>query len=167
MTTAANPTPTAATTLPPGAVPFDPAGSAPIFVDTNVLVFAFSPHTSMHATAVRALARIGAAGAEAWISRQVIREYLVRATRPGPHATGPKAAANDIAVLESSFRVADETAAVTAELADLLRHPGARGKNVHDANLVATMLARGVGRLLTHNVSDFKRYARKISVEAL
>ena len=32
------------------------------------------------------------------------------------------------------------------------------GKQVHDANIVATMLAHGVGRLLTFNVADFQRF---------
>ena len=42
------------------------------------------------------------------------------------------------------------------------RHPGrptlVGGKQVHDANIVATMLARGVTRLLTFNAADFRRF---------
>jgi predicted nucleic acid-binding protein len=32
------------------------------------------------------------------------------------------------------------------------------GKSSHDARLAATMLANGVGRILTYNGSDFKRF---------
>jgi hypothetical protein len=32
------------------------------------------------------------------------------------------------------------------------------GKKAHDARLVAAMLAHGLSRLLTFNVSDFARY---------
>ena len=33
------------------------------------------------------------------------------------------------------------------------------GRQVHDANIVATMLAHGEGRLLTFNDADFRRFA--------
>lgn len=32
------------------------------------------------------------------------------------------------------------------------------GKQVHDANIVATMLAHGEARLLTFNAADFRRF---------
>ena len=38
------------------------------------------------------------------------------------------------------------------------------GKQVHDANIVATMLAHGVAALLTNNVADFTRFAGHIKV---
>jgi len=33
-----------------------------------------------------------------------------------------------------------------------------RGKSVHDANVVAVMLAHGIHRLATYNSSDFQRF---------
>jgi predicted nucleic acid-binding protein len=36
---------------------------------------------------------------------------------------------------------------------------------VHDANIVATMLANGIARLLTFNVTDFRRFADLVAVE--
>jgi hypothetical protein len=42
-----------------------------------------------------------------------------------------------------------------------------RGKQVHDANIVATLLAYGVRTLLTDNVSDFARWAHVIDVRPL
>jgi len=38
------------------------------------------------------------------------------------------------------------------------------GKQVHDANIVATMLVYGIPQLLTHNPSDFARFSGLISV---
>ena len=38
------------------------------------------------------------------------------------------------------------------------------GKQVHDANIVATMLAYGERRLLTFNIRDFRRFAAHIEV---
>lgn len=39
------------------------------------------------------------------------------------------------------------------------------GRQVHDANRVATMLARGITRLLTFNVGDFDRFSDVITIE--
>ena len=41
------------------------------------------------------------------------------------------------------------------------------GKQIHDANVVATMLASGIPALLTHNVSDFDRFRNLIQVISL
>jgi hypothetical protein len=38
------------------------------------------------------------------------------------------------------------------------------GKQIHDANIVATMLAHGLRRLLTHNVKDFQRDSAWIDI---
>jgi predicted nucleic acid-binding protein len=41
------------------------------------------------------------------------------------------------------------------------------GKQVHDANIVATMQVYGIRRLLTHNTSDFVRFSAFITVVPL
>ncbi len=41
------------------------------------------------------------------------------------------------------------------------------GKQIHDANIVATMLAYDISDLLTHNTVDFVRYSDWITVIAL
>lgn len=38
---------------------------------------------------------------------------------------------------------------------------------VHDANIVATMLAHDIGAILTHNAADYNRFAGLISVLSL
>ena len=40
---------------------------------------------------------------------------------------------------------------------------GCGGKQVHDANVVATMLAHGAGTVVTMNVEDFARFGRHVS----
>ena len=40
------------------------------------------------------------------------------------------------------------------------------GKQVHDANIVATMLAFDVPRLITYNGADFQRFAGLITVDS-
>jgi len=41
------------------------------------------------------------------------------------------------------------------------------GKQVHDANIVATMQAYGISHLLTHNIADFKRFESFITIVSL
>jgi len=65
---------------------------------------------------------------------------------------------------ETLFRIAEENATVTARLLDLLQRTPVGGRQVHDANIVATMLTHGVTRLLTENVKDFQRFADMITV---
>ena len=43
----------------------------PVFVDTNVLVYATRPLSAQHVVAERALTRLGNEGSPLWISQQV------------------------------------------------------------------------------------------------
>jgi predicted nucleic acid-binding protein len=61
---------------------------------------------------------------------------------------------------------ADIPAVLERLLAILAAHPSA-GKQVHDANIVATMQGHGVRRLLTFSTSDFRRFAGIIDLEPL
>jgi predicted nucleic acid-binding protein len=58
---------------------------------------------------------------------------------------------------------ADDVAAVTAILLDLLKSRTVQGKQIHDANIVATMRRCGISSLLTHHTADFTRYVPDIS----
>lgn len=140
-----------------------------VFIDTNVLVYATVVTAPNHAIARHALAEQRSAGAELWISRQVLREYAAVLTRPQTFATpmsGSDVAAG-VRSLERQFRVADDTSAVTVRLVQLLEEVPTGGKQVHDANIVATMLVNGVSTLLTANAPDFARFAPRIRVTPL
>ena len=52
-------------------------------------------------------------------------------------------------------------------LLDLCREVPVAGKQVHDANIVATMLAAGERRLLTFNTADFRRYRDRLELVEL
>src|SRR3981081_4725317 len=110
-----------------------------IFLDTNVLVCATIPASPFHHRAIAALHGIAMSGAAAWISRQVLREYLVQLTRPGvlPVPMSAQIAGAKSAAIVSLYRVADGTGAVFRELLTLVQNGLAAGKQVHDANIVA------------------------------
>lgn len=135
-----------------------------VFFDTNVLIYSAVAHVPQHTAAVRALQAF--LGRPRWISRQVLREYLATLSRPqGFGAPAPMAVlTQQVEQFEQVFLVADETAQVGAELRRLALLVPMGGKQIHDANLVATMLVNGVTRLVTHNVADFQRFEPLIEV---
>ena len=140
----------------------------PLFVDTNVLVYANVLEAPFHERALGAIHAARQAGRSLWISRQVIREYLVVMTRPQAFENLPRATVlEQVHQFVANFQVADDTPAVTAHLLALMETYAVGGKQVHDANLVATMRAVGVRCLLTHNLQDFQRFADLIALEAI
>jgi predicted nucleic acid-binding protein len=99
----------------------------------------------------------------------VLREYLSAMTRPGIY-TGAIPVASliaDVRQYERNYYVARDTAAVTANLLTLLSSVQLGGKQVHDANIVATMQHYGIPNLLTNNTADFARFAHLITVVPL
>ena len=141
-------------------------GVEPVFLDTNILVHANVAESPRHRVALETVKQFSEAGVEIWISRQVLREFLAVLTRPQvflkPRPVSMIAAR--VRQFETLFRIAEENAAVTARLLDLLERTPVGGKQVHDANIVATMLSHGVTRLVTENTRDFKRFAGLITV---
>jgi predicted nucleic acid-binding protein len=139
------------------------------FVDTNVLLAATVPARPDHLPALACLER-GFAERALCLSGQVLREYVAVATRPiaanGLGLTHAQALENTRQFRQrATFLREDEH--VHAALIALLQATGSVGKQVHDANIVATMLAHGVGELLTLNPRDFERYAPRIRVVGL
>jgi predicted nucleic acid-binding protein len=136
------------------------------FLDTNVLLRAHFQDMPNHSEAGHAVNIQQQNGAELWISRQVIREFMVQASHrkfvPVPlNAVQLEA---EIQTLRRLYTVADDTDAVTTQLIALLKEFPTGGKQIHDANIVATMLVNGVDTLLTINIADMKRFTSKITV---
>jgi predicted nucleic acid-binding protein len=138
----------------------------PVFVDTNVLVFARIPSAPFHAEASKAMNRVFQSGAALRISRQIIREFISTVTKPLSFSKPFDSArvAVEVENLEQAALVADETADVTRQLLALLAAIPCGGKQVHDANIVATMLVHGIPNLLTHNIADFQRFGHLITI---
>ena len=138
-----------------------------MFVDTNVLVAARFATAPTHETA-RACLRRASEDQEAAlrISRQVIREYLATVTRPQSWSA-PLAMAEalgDVSRLTTYFDVLEDGPQVTDILTSLCCAVQVAGRQIHDANIVATMLAHGERRLLTFNQRDFRRDGARIDL---
>jgi len=144
-------------------------GADPVFVDTNVLVYATRPSAAEHAAALAALGRLEGEGSALWVSHQVLREYLAVVTRAQVSAPAlpMTTAITDVRNFRTAFDVAEERASVLDRLLDLLAAHRGGGRQVHDANVVATMLEHGIRRLLTFNSADFQRFAQIIDIEPI
>ena len=139
-----------------------------MFVDTNVLVAARHANTPDRRTALNALVRERRTETLR-ISRQVVREYLAVVTRPQTWASPlpMSEALLDASRFAAAFEILEDGQAVADMLASLCREVPVAGKQVHDANIVATMLAHGEHRLLTFNTKDFRQYGQRVQMVAL
>ena len=85
-----------------------------------------------------------------------------------PQAWSPplplREALDDIARFSDDFEILEDGSHVTDMLISLCRQVPVAGRQVHDANIVATMLASGERRLLTFNVGDFRRYGDRLEL---
>ena len=135
-----------------------------MFIDTNVLVrarFTVAPEHSL----ARARLRDAIGGDERTrISRQVVREYLAVVTRPQTWSAPlvMSEALRDVGWFLSTFDVLEDRPDVNRMLIALCREVSVAGRQAHDANMVATMLAYGERRLLTFDQDDFHRYRDRI-----
>ena len=137
-----------------------------MFVDTNVLVYARVMEAPNHDVARELLAQATTSDEPAQLSRQVLREYLAVMTRPQtwPVPLTRDQVLDDVERLGANFQILEDGPQVTEALVALCREVPAAGRQIHDANIVATMLAHGAQDLVTFNVADFRRYGDRIDV---
>jgi predicted nucleic acid-binding protein len=138
----------------------------PVFVDTNILVYANLTQSPFHKPALSALENFHNSGAELWISRQVLREYLAVMTRPIllTASIPTESLIEDVRAFSAALKIAEETSQTTETLLSLLGKFPTAGKQIHDANIVASMLSVGVRSLLTNNAEDFDRFSSEIEI---
>jgi|CXWL01.1.fsa_nt_gi predicted nucleic acid-binding protein len=141
-----------------------------VFLDTNILVAATTPTREMHRVALGVFDALPNRGLSLCLSGQVLREYLVVATRePDINGLGlslEKALMN-VRAFRDRARFLPENAAVSRRFEELLSEIPTSGRAIHDAHLVATALAHEVGTLLTLNVKDFRRFGEHIELRTL
>ena len=140
-----------------------------LFIDTNILIYATIAESPFHQAAREAIKIATQEKQTLWVSRQILREYLVIVTRPQSFdlPLSKEQAIHRITFFENTFNVADDLPQVTQNLLALLNNYSVGGKQIHDANIVATMQAYHINRLLTYNTNDFKRFNDIIQLESL
>lgn len=138
-------------------------------VDTNVFLRLLNKADPAYQRARAAIDKLLDEGYQLCITPQIIAEFWNVATRP-QNANGlgwdTLRTTREVFRLLDTFEVlykGDDVIGFTLWLTLLILY-GVQGKQVHDARLVATMLAYDVEHLLTFNTQDFSRYAHLITI---
>jgi len=146
------------------------AGVNHLFVDTNILVFATDAGSPFQSAAETELNEWRKQGTDLYLSIQILREYLAVTSRTSPAQTVPPdyaAILGNLASFRTAFHVLEDTRLVSEKLGELVQRFSVKGRQVHDANIAATMLTHGLQDLLTHNPGDFTRFSPLITVHPL
>ena len=139
-----------------------------VFLDTNVLLRATFSGMEVHELCRECIERLQVQS-DLWISNQVIREFYrqgMRAKVVGRQLAG-KQILFELETLLLRFSIAEETNSVHAQLMTILRDasPEIPGLLIHDANIVATMLANHIDTLVTRD-SDFQRFRDYVDISS-
>ncbi|MBX3065941.1 MAG: type II toxin-antitoxin system VapC family toxin [Anaerolineae bacterium] len=139
------------------------------FIDTNIILRATVDTMPLHSEADNLLKSLRKRRISLWISNQVIREYLVQMTRPQNFSYTLKVedVVSNVERLKKTFHIANDSPEVVAQLLSLIQEIPVGGKQIHDANIIATMLVNKIDILVTHNVDDMRRFSSKIEIVPL
>ena len=136
-------------------------------IDTNILVRLVRPQDPLNPAAAGAVDILKRRGEKTSVAAQNLIEFWSVATRPAEvNGLGmtPEGAKSEVERIEKMFRVLEETASVYKRWKGLVTSYSVRGRQVHDARLVALMLEHKIGNILTFNVDDFTRYSEVTAV---
>lgn len=130
-------------------------------VDTNVLIYSTVTGNPWYDEARNWLAGLHEDGFDLCVTTQILREYLVVLTRASVFETSftVDQAIQELEAVLPSLTVFGESDRSAAQLRHLISRYDVRGKQIHDANIVAAMITEGVDTLATYNPGDFKRYS--------
>src|ERR1700722_7843887 len=137
-------------------------------LDTNILLTATDEGRAGHDQALDVINGWPAQGTTLYTSGQIMREYLSVATRPAAHnglGLTISDALDNARAFRSRMLLLAEDAKVANQLAELLEET--KSSEVHDANVVATMLVHGVDTVVTLNTGDFARFGQHVQVSGL
>lgn len=129
-----------------------------VFVDTNILLTATDSRRENHRKAIDLFRNATQKEFTLCLSGQVLREYLVVATRPvsvNGLGLGILEATQNVEKFRSVTVFLAEHLTVHRELLKVFRGKRVKGAKIHDLNIVATMRVAGVRHLLTLNPGDF------------
>ncbi len=136
-------------------------------LDTNVWLWAIEPDTPHHTLAVDALVALLGQGDEIFVTAQNLIEFWSVTSRPS-EANGfgwsPEAVRIEAERVLAQFPLLDETPSVFVHWLDLVTTHRVIGRRVHDARLVAVMLAHHISHLLTFNADDFRPFSQIVVV---
>jgi predicted nucleic acid-binding protein len=131
-------------------------------LDTNILLRLTRRGDPSHAFIQRAVGGIIKEDAGLYFCPQNIVELWSVLTRPldrNGFGLSPSETEEEIRLIERDFTLLPDSEKIHPIWRRLVNDHAVRGRQVHDARLVAAMLAYGVMHLLTLNRQDFVRYS--------
>lgn len=129
--------------------------------DTNILVRMTDPEHPDHVDVKDEISQLHARGIDLVIVPQTCYEYYVVATRPTEQrglGLSPDKADSNINDLLGLFHLLLDDPELLATWRALVKQYAVRGKQAHDARLVAAMRHHQISRIMTCNAKDFRRY---------
>lgn len=135
---------------------------ARVFVDTNVLLEATDEGRRLHARAQGLFRDAFDDGVDLFLGTQVIREYLVVATRPIENnglGMTTELALDNIKRFQEKASMLAETLQAGEVFVKWAGRYGIRGKRLHDLQILATASVAGMHALVTANERDYPESA--------
>jgi predicted nucleic acid-binding protein len=132
-----------------------------VFVDTNVLIYStfedFEPEKHVQCTKI--LDKLIRTGTTLFISSQILREFFAISTNQNifKKPLTYKQAVDKMKEFVARFSMVHEKESTINVLIALIVKYAASRQQIHDMNIVATMVDNEINRLLTYNVKDFKQ----------
>jgi predicted nucleic acid-binding protein len=140
-----------------------------ILADSGILLRLFDPIDSLHATIDAAVRALRTRGDKLVYSLQNAAEFWNVCTRPAIARGGLGLDLAEtqyrLVLIERGFTLIAEPAGLYPIWRQLVVAHSVRGKQVHDARLVALMQAHGITHILTLNAADFTRYPGIIAID--
>jgi len=132
-----------------------------ILADTNIVARLAQPAHAHHRAALAATEILLARNDDPCVVPQVLYEFWVIATKPTSAnglAMPVTQARTEIEKAKLVFTLLRDERAIFDQWERLVAQHDVKGKNAHDARLVAAMNRHGLTHLLTFNSQDFVRY---------
>lgn len=132
-----------------------------VFVDTNVLIYStfedFEPEKHVQCTNI--LDKLIRSGTTLFISSQILREFFAISTNQNifKKPLTYKQAVEKMKEFVARFTMVHEKESTINVLIALIVKYAASRQQIHDMNIVATMVDNDINHLFSYNVKDFKQ----------
>jgi predicted nucleic acid-binding protein len=138
-----------------------------VLLDTNLVVSACVQEHPRHPASKAYVERLTEQRVSICMTPQICREFMVVMTRGGlgPRSFSVGEALELLQRWRTSCVLLKENKLVFERWVSLVQEFDVKGKQIHDAHIVAAMLTHGITRIGTWNASDFERYGDLIQIE--
>ncbi|HET9283391.1 MAG TPA: PIN domain-containing protein [Candidatus Angelobacter sp.] len=136
-------------------------------LDTNVILRLYHPHSPEFPFIRKAITSLHRTNVGLYYFSQNLIEFWSVSTRPisqNGYGLSPAETDQNAKQIEKAFILLPEVKTIHNEWRRLVVDYGVSGAKVHDARLVAGMIAHGIRHILTLDESDFARYTEVIAV---